>query len=131
MYICITIFRETNSNCKCEFLPLSFSGRLSVMLSSTSKTRSGRLPVQYKGNVFHFFFFFQFIKFRRDIDVFPPKKGDGKRKGGVGKKEKSSGNGMRVQKVSSYSHCIRECKSWTFPLEFLRQNYEGLCGLKV
>ncbi|KAI3886096.1 hypothetical protein MKW92_001384 [Papaver armeniacum] len=103
MYICITIFRETNSNCKCEFLPLSSSGRLSVMLSSTSKTRSGRLPVQYKGSTGN--------AEGLDIDVFPPKKGGGKRKGGVGKKEKSSGNGMRVQKVSSYSHCIIESAS--------------------
>ncbi|KAI3885998.1 hypothetical protein MKW92_034829 [Papaver armeniacum] len=80
------------------------------MLSSTSKTRSGRLPVQYNGNVFHF----------RDIDVFPPKKGGGKRKGGVGKKEKNSGNWEEMTimamececvKVSSYSHCIIESAS--------------------
>ncbi|KAI3887206.1 hypothetical protein MKW92_029227 [Papaver armeniacum] len=76
--------------------PLSSSGRLSVMLSSTSKTRSSRLPIQYKrstGNAEGL-----------DIDVFPPKKGGGKRKGGVS-------NGMRVQKVSSYSHCIIESAS--------------------
>ncbi|KAI3940138.1 hypothetical protein MKW92_012818 [Papaver armeniacum] len=72
------------------------------MLSSTSKTRSGRLPVQYKrstGNAKGL----GYIKFKRDIDVFPPKKGGGKRKGGVGKKEKNS--------VSSYSHCIIESPS--------------------
>ncbi|KAI3963762.1 hypothetical protein MKW92_026975 [Papaver armeniacum] len=78
------------------------------MLSSTSKTRSGRLPVQYKrstGNA-------EGLENSREILMyFHPKKGVGKRKGGVGKKEKSSGNGMRVQKVSSYSHYIIESAS--------------------
>ncbi|RZC78675.1 hypothetical protein C5167_003145 [Papaver somniferum] len=125
-------------------LIVSFSVRPPVMLSSTSKTRSGRLHVNNKrsnGNVK------RLEKFKRAIDVFPLKKGGGKRKHGVGKKEKSSGDWeelvkrmeegheMRVQKVLSYCHCIIEtvCHGpflWnSYPK--IMKNHEGLCRLKV